>query len=350
MRLQTMIPAVAAPQRDGLDLAVTRLEGTTSERLLLEAGQGAAILELGPQEGFFVFSHGSARLRSIGDAAGGAFVEAAAEWVGLVALGDAEEQPAEAAMEAVTCSWVRLGAGEDGWGGSWDGFKLFLDLGERHAEIFLRVSKEGHRAQLLEKWSAYRVPLIEILERALVSGRPRPWGTPEASDNDSKTALSLGQQGAFDLEIPDGWRAEWRTEGHYRLTDADEEMMFEMSHIDLPPLPPDAPGVVERLRSVIESSDRRGSASPIEHYERDGIAIAWSGYTFMSHDTKRPEAPDRPARGRWLLATNAWVQVLVTGCWWEADREIAEPLWEQVVSSLSLRGRIARSPAARGSA
>jgi hypothetical protein len=350
MRLQTVIPAVAAPQRDGLDLTVTRLEGTTSERLLLEVGNGAAILELGAQEGFFVFAHGRARLCSMGEAAGRAFVDAAAEWVGLVPFGDGAEEDTEASTEAVACSWVRLGGGEDSAGGSWDGFKLFFDLDERHAEVFFRISKEAHRAQLLEKWSEYRVPLIEIFERALVPCKPRAWRTAEARSDGSRTGLSLGQQHAFDLDVPDGWRAEWRTEGHWRLTDPEEEMMFEMSHLDLPPLPPEAPDVVDRLRLVIESSERRGSASSIEHYERDGIAIAWSEYSFMSHDTKRPEAPDRLARGRWLLATNPWVQVLVTGCWWETDREVAERHWTRVISSLSLRGRIVRYPAPRGSA
>jgi hypothetical protein len=329
------------PDRDGLELAVTRLDGPEGTRLLLEAGNGAAILELGTEQGFFVFSHGKARLASTGDQAGRAFVTAVAEWLGLAAEEDLDLSNEDAGV--IDCSWVRLGDGDDGFGVRWDAYKLFFKGGERYAEVFFRLSDDAKRAQFLEKWSKYRSSLVELVERAVVGAALHKWRRLDPPETSVHDRLSVGDAGCFEAALPKGWRVMWREEGHWRMTDADDEMMIEMSSVRLPPLPPEAPDAVARLRAVIDGSEHRARASDIAAFERAGVIIAWSEYSFLSSDTKRPEAAPRPAKGRWLIATNAWVQVLITGCWWDEDAARAEMAWEGVVRSLRLFRRLAES-------
>jgi hypothetical protein len=127
-------------------------------------------------------------------------------------------------------------------------------------------------------------------------------------------------------------------------------MMIEFSYLRLPPLPPDAPDVVARLRATREPDPKDESVTPITRFERGDATFAWLEYRFLSSDTKRPEAPHRPARGRTLIAANAWIQVLVTGCWWEEDVAIAEGAWNLVIDSLVLGGRVAPPTPTRGEA
>ena len=134
------------------------------------------------------------------------------------------------------------------------------------------------------------------------------------------------------------------------IADADDEMGIEISATRLPPLPPDAPDVAARLRSLIETSGYRDTATPVTTFQRDDAAFAWSEFTFASSDTKRAEAASKPARGRWLVASNAWVQALLTGYWWETDVTTAERAWDDVVSSLRLAGRIVTPPESHGDA
>jgi hypothetical protein len=49
-----------------------------------------------------------------------------------------------------------------------------------------------------------------------------------------------------------------------------------------------------------------------------------------------------------LVASNDWVQVLVTGCWWEEDFAAAEPAWDSLVDSLRIAGRVATPPPGGG--
>lgn len=222
----------------------------------------------------------------------------------------------------------------------WDTFKLFFHLGERNAEVFLRLSADGIRAQLVEKWSAYREDLVAILDRALSGSPPRRIqvpATPIAGPNGERL---LSIHGALEFAVPLGWRASQQPEGHRRVTDPDEEMMIELSYLSLPPLPPDAPTVTERLRQLVNDSEHRASSTPIAAFVRDDVSFGWSEYTFDSNDTKRPTAPRRPARGRWLIASNEWTQALVTACWWEAHAAVAEAAWNAVVASLQLSGRV----------
>jgi hypothetical protein len=161
--------------------------------------------------------------------------------------------------------------------------------------------------------------------------------------------VSFGLHGALELDVPEGWLLTEQP-GHWRVADPADEMKIEFSYLRLPPLPPEAPGVVERVKILIEDSEYGETASPIQSFERDGATYAWSEYTFDSRDTIRPEAAPRPARGRWLVASNAWIQVLVTGCWWDADRAVAERAWDGLVTSLKLAGRIVPATGDRGTA
>jgi hypothetical protein len=162
-------------------------------------------------------------------------------------------------------------------------------------------------------------------------------------------AQSFGIHGAFNLKLPVGWRL--REESiHYRITDPNDEMMIEFSHLRLPPLPPEAPDVVARLQIVIDKSEHRDTALPIATFKKNGVTYAWSEYRFNARNTKRREDAPRPARGRCLVASNAWIQVLVTGCWWETDTVVAERAWNDVMGSLELAGRVSPPLETRGDA
>jgi hypothetical protein len=118
------------------------------------------------------------------------------------------------------------------------------------------------------------------------------------------------------------------------MTDADDEMMIEVSCSALPPLSPEAPSVADRLRTVIESSEHAGEASPVTTSERGEVRFAWSEYCFASHDSKKPKGRKRKARGRW----------------WEKDVATAEAAWDALVASIRLSGRVRENvePRARG--
>lgn len=338
--MKTIIPAAATAAREGLEMSVTRLDGCGAERLLLGVGSGAVILALGPAQGKFIFSHGKLTLESTGGAEGGAFVDEVARWLGLELAPAPEENPVPGAGDFKP-SWVRLGQGRDPFGVTWETFKLFFSLDERYAEVFLRLTVDGRRAQLVEKWSDYRERLVEILERRVAPPPPRIVRRRAEPLEGPSGEMRFGVQGNVELAIPDGWLLTQRPEGHYRLADLHDEMMIELSCVRLPPLPPDAPDVVARLQAVIDTSGHAHAATPITAFERDGATFAWSEHSFSSNDTNRPEAPPRAARERWLIASNPWVQVLVTGCWWEEDIAVATRGWDSVIASLRLAGRTA---------
>ena len=346
MPLVTTIPAVAASGREGLDLSATRLAGVLAERLLLTVGEGAVVFELGPEKTFFFFAMGDARLEPSGARAGRPFVDAVAAWLGLELAGDGDaEEPAE----PTTCEWVRLGAGPDVFGMQWTGFKIFLTQGERHAEVFLRLSDDRSRAQLLEKWSEYRTTLIEILERAVTEAPPRRV-QKRAAPPSPERGLSFEAEAGVTLTVPEGFVFARQPEGHFRISDPEDEMCIELSSVRLPPLPPEAPDVPARVRAVVQNGTHAASSTPVASFARGDVTFAWSEYAWDSRDTKRPEAAPRPARGRTLVAANAWTQALVTGCWWVEDAARAEAAWDAVVGSLHLAGRLVDRPKPSGEA
>lgn len=345
MNIQKVILAVAAPGREGLELAATRLD-EMGERLRLTApGGGAVLLDL---ENAFLFAYGYARLEPAEGGNGRIFVDAVARWLGM------ELNEVESSMENeptnLDCRWVRLGNGEDVGGSPWMGFKLFLCLGDRYAEVFFRVSSDGRRAQLIEKWSEYRRALVEILERVLNPSRPRSIVSRQESSVSGGDVMSFEIYGALELDLPFGWRISEQPEGHHRMTDPDDEMMIDFSYMRLPPLPSDALDVAARLRAILDASPYRDEISPITTFERDGVVHAWSEYRWNARDSKQPTADPLHACSRWLLAANDWIQVIVNGNWWEKDSTVAERAWDDVVASLRLRGRIVSRMQTRGKA
>lgn len=182
MRFVITSPAATAPSREGLELAIrarTANEGATT--LLLGVGEGAVELVLGVPDGQVGFSHGPVRLTAATAAEGRAFVDEVARWFGLEltaasADGDEPAPPGEATPRRrprLRASWIQLGDGTDPSGVAWHAYKLCLDLGKRDVEIFLRLSADGSRAQLVEKSSLHRRDLVELLERVLSKDAPR---------------------------------------------------------------------------------------------------------------------------------------------------------------------------------
>ncbi|HZN98389.1 MAG TPA: hypothetical protein VFB61_11705 [Gemmatimonadales bacterium] len=336
--LVRVIPAVVAPQREGFELELARLPAKSGERFLLRARGGEAFLDLKAQQGEFLFSYGDAAIRRPRSRRGALFVDALAEWLGLGLSGTSAKEDGRRRLK---CSWGRLGRGADHSGVEWETFKMFFRLGDRSAELFLRLTPSRSRGQFLEKWSQYRRPLVEIFERVLSADPPRRV-RKRRLEPPAATGRVLSVNGGMEVSIPAGMRLE-EVERHWRMTDAENEFLIELSCLALPELKAGAPSVPERLSLLISSSEHANAASPVATFERDGAQFAWSEYAWSSKDTERPEAAPRPARGRWLICANEWFQGLVTGCWWESDVQRATAAWNEVVDSIRLSGRI-RNP------
>lgn len=142
----------------------------------------------------------------------------------------------------------------------------------------------------------------------------------------------LGERAAW-FSVPPDWPAS-RQEGHTRVVDPEDECCVEASFIVLPPLLPGAPNVEARLRHALAESGHADAAQT--SFDRGDIDIAWAEYDFESEDPHR--VIRRPARGRWLIAANDAIQVLVTTYYWVDDESWAVPEWERIVATLELRG------------
>lgn len=329
-----------------LPLVVTRLEGSPHARLRLASRSGAAVLELGDAQHFVVFSHGQVRLGSAGGTAGRAFVDDVARWLGM-ALG--EETTGEPQATSIHCRWVRVQGEDEALVRGWIPFKLELVLGIRAAEVFLLVSTDLTRAELVESVSSNRQSLLEILERSLTGLPPRVVKQiPLPTRQQGGAAFQL--HGFVQFHIPEGWRLTRRPEGHFRLADAEDEMMLELSAARLPFLPLEAPSVPEQLQQVMQASPYALATEPFVTFERAGASFAWSQYAFDARDSKRPGDPERPAFGRTLIASNAWVHVIVTGCCWQTDLAAFARTWDEVVRSLDLAIGIEPPPDVIGNA
>jgi hypothetical protein len=335
--LVKVVPAVAAPARAGLDLSVTQLESADGEELVLGAGGGEIVLTILPAKGHFFVSHGELRLARAPSDSGVVFADVVAAWLGLelVQTSKLGREVGEGQL-----SWALLGGGRDPFGVEWEAFKVFLAVGGEHAEVFLRLTPSRNRGQLVEKWSGYREGLVLAFERLVGASPPRGVRRRPTPPLAMESGRRLAIEGGLELEVPKGWLLVQRPEGHWRMTDADDEMMIEVSCLALPPLPPDVPSVSERVRQVVDSSEHAATATPVAAFERDDVEFAWSEYRFESSDSHQPDEPKKLARGRWLLCANDWFQGLVTGSWWEKDVAIAEIAWYAVVGSIRLSGRV----------
>ena len=262
MRGSAVVPASSTASREGLELTLSRACDETGTTLALRGRSGATSVKLLPEKGHFLFGHGDVLIMPRGSADGRAFADDVAHWLGLE-LGAPETDVEETTQEAsLAASWIRLGDGTDPSGTTWVSYKLSLRLGERYAEIFLRLSKNGDRAQLVEKWSAYRERLVAILERVLSNERPRRVQRRETPVFDPDGRMLLSIDGAMEVAIPSTWIASAQP-GYWRLGDPNDEMVIELSCMRLPPLPAGAPDVTARLRAVVDDSEHRSTTTPI---------------------------------------------------------------------------------------
>jgi hypothetical protein len=160
------IPALMADESEALALA-TVIEKRPGERRIhlrsRKGGEATLVLEArsGSSSGF---GFGRARLEpELDRSRGAALVNAVAGWL---------HRPPPApgrtgALEPFPLTYVVLGD-DDGW----EAIKLFLERGERNAEVFLNLSSDQRHARLVEKDEDYRDDLLVLLALALRDGSP----------------------------------------------------------------------------------------------------------------------------------------------------------------------------------
>ena len=140
-------------------------------------------------------------------------------------------------------------------------------------------------------------------------------------------------RGNVELAIPRGWTVKPDPAGFLKLEDPKEDCLLEVSYLRLPPVGPDFPPVEERLRLVMaEVKDAKGAE--IRVIDHGATRAAWSDYGYTANDDDRRTM--RAARGRWLIASNALFQVLMTFYYWVDDAGWTVPDWESIVRSLRL--------------
>jgi hypothetical protein len=178
------VPALATSPEDGLELRIELVRAPRERRVrfLVEGGEATLVLhDTGrPTETGTAF--GKASLQPVADRTrGAAFVASVARWLGVPAgaAGNGELKP-------LSCAYVRLGAD-----GEWEANKLFLELGNRDAEVFVNISHDGKRARLVEKDEEYREDLIALLAIVLRDGPPAR-RTPQSDPNLASATPLIG--------------------------------------------------------------------------------------------------------------------------------------------------------------
>ena len=141
-------------------------------------------------------------------------------------------------------------------------------------------------------------------------------------------------RGNAELALPRGWTVAPDPQGHLACTDPTDSCKLEVSYFALPPLSPDAPSMVERVRSSLEGVADPSTCSPVVVFRRGRGEFAWTDYVFASDDTERGER--REAHGRLLLAANPWFHAVFTFSYWTDDTAWAVPIWEHIVETIEL--------------
>jgi len=153
-------------------------------------------------------------------------------------------------------------------------------------------------------------------------------------------------RGNVELLYPGDWSVKPDPGGFVVLTDPTDSCKLELSYLRLPPLPPGAPSLEERLRHALinEPQIRQASELPVHIATRGGMQLAWVECDFSADDRERGE--QRRAHGRWLVAANDLFQVLTAFYYWSDDASWAVPAWERMVETLNLgTGHQLRDPA-----
>ena len=141
-------------------------------------------------------------------------------------------------------------------------------------------------------------------------------------------------RGNVELALPRGWTVAPDPQGHLACTDPTDSCKLEVSYFALPPLSPDAPSMVERVRSSLKGVADSSTCSAVVAFRRGRVEFAWTDYVFASDDTERGER--REAHGRLLLAGNPWFQAVFTFSYWTDDTAWAVPIWERIVETIEL--------------
>ncbi len=141
-------------------------------------------------------------------------------------------------------------------------------------------------------------------------------------------------RGNVELALPRGWTVAPDPQGHLTCKDPTDSCKLEVSCFALPPLPPTAPSMIERIRSCLEGVADPSTCSPVVAFRHGRAEFAWTDYVFASDDTERGER--REAHGRLLLAANPWLQAVFTFSYWTDDTAWAVPIWERIVETIEL--------------
>lgn len=267
-------------------------------------------------KGEFVFEHGELHLEVADRRAGGALVDAMADWLGVPMAGTGE--PPSAPPERIIGEFARLGTRNDADGVAWDVFKLFVGKGDGYAEMFLRIATDDHRAAFTEKWSRYRGRLLIELDRALGLAR-------EVAERQR-----VDVHGGAWFSVPPDWIITPRADSVV-VCDGQDEASLEVSHQPYP-IDPRLPGL--RVRLVAALGDHRAAAFRATEVDRGDFEYVWTEYEYNATDSKT--GATRLAHSRVLVAANHQLQVLMTYAYWPTDEGWAVPAWQTIVSTLRL--------------
>ena len=141
-------------------------------------------------------------------------------------------------------------------------------------------------------------------------------------------------RGNVEFSYPRDWTFTPDPAGFAELIDPTDSARLEASYLRLPPLPPDAPTVEERLRYALAEAPDAGPLTPVVNEERAGMQLAWADYRYECDDTERGER--RAAHGRWLVAANRLFQVFLTYYYWDDDADWAVSTWKRMVATFRL--------------
>lgn len=141
-------------------------------------------------------------------------------------------------------------------------------------------------------------------------------------------------RGNVELGLPRGWTVAPDPQGQLTCKDPTDSCKLEVSCFALPPLPPGAPSMAERVRASLQGLADVARRGPVVAFRRGRAEFAWTDYVFTSEDTERGEV--REAHARLLLAGNPWFQAVLTFSYWTDDTSWAVPIWERIAQTIDL--------------
>lgn len=174
---QTTIPAAHVSSDEALGMQLTVNADGKTKHYELTSPHGVARLQveaIDKPDGVFGFGRCSLTAPNRKDGTG--FVRDVAQWLG-VPVPPSPDEPNP--LEPLECTYALLGTSGDS---PWLVRKLFFELPDGPAEVYLRVVEDEGRAELIEKDPDYREPLVASLAVALRDG-PTPRRTAATDPN-----------------------------------------------------------------------------------------------------------------------------------------------------------------------